>query len=166
MQTLPTGTLFEGAGDALFDRGIRSLLWFGYGYRSNAAAVEWLRSSFDIEVEELRLCDARFYHLDTCFCPLEGGYLLYYPAAFDSKANAAIQARVPLEKRIAVSEEDAIHFACNAVNIGHTIILNYATRELTARLASLGFEVIQTRMSEFIKAGGSTKCLSLRLDEF
>src|SRR5207249_2074783 len=24
----------------------------------------------------LRLVDPRFYHLDTCFCPLEGGYLI------------------------------------------------------------------------------------------
>ena len=166
VKTLPSGTLFEGAGDALFDRGIRTLLWLGYGYRSNAAALLHLQKSIDVEVQGLRLCDPRFYHLDTCFCPLEGGYLLYYPAAFDQQANAAIEARVPAGQRLAVTEDDAIHFACNAVNIGKKIILNYARRELEAWLVSRGFEVIQTRMSEFIKAGGSTKCLSLRLDEF
>jgi len=63
-----------------------------------------------------------------------------------------------------VSEDDAVHFACNAVNIGKNVILNYATPELAAWLASRGFEVMQTQMSEFIKAGGSTKCLSLRLN--
>jgi N-dimethylarginine dimethylaminohydrolase len=163
--TLPSGILFEGAGDALFDRGIKPLLWFGYGYRSNAGALSHLQRSFDIEVQELRLCDPRFYHLDTCFCPLEGGYLLYYPTAFDRQANEAIEARVPPDQRLVVTEADAIHFACNAVNIGKKVILNYATRRLAACLASHGFEVIQTRMSEFIKAGGSTKCLSLRLNE-
>jgi N-dimethylarginine dimethylaminohydrolase len=66
---------------------------------------------------------------------------------------------------LTVTEDDAIHFACNAVNVGKNVILNYATRELATWLASRGFEVIQTQMSEFIKAGGSTKCLSLRLDE-
>ncbi len=163
--TLPSGILFEGAGDALFDRGIKPLLWFGYGYRSNAEALSHLQRSFDIEVQALRLCDPRLYHLDTCFCPLEGGYLLYYPAAFDRQANEAIEARVPPDQRLVVTEADAIHFACNAVNIGRKVILNYATRRLAACLASHGFDVIQTRMSEFIKAGGSTKCLSLRLNE-
>jgi N-dimethylarginine dimethylaminohydrolase len=162
----PSGTLLEGAGDALFDRGIRTLLWLGHGYRSNAAASSYLRRSIDVEVQSLRLCDARFYHLDTCFCPLQGGYLLYYPAAFDAEANAAIEARVPAGRRWAVSEEDAVRFACNAVNIGNLVILNHASAELADWLVSQGFEVTQTPMSEFIKAGGSTKCLSLRLDEF
>ena len=166
VSSLPSGVLFEGAGDALFDRSTRPLLWFGYGYRSNAAALPHLRSCFEIEVQELRLNDPRFYHLDTCFCPLEGGYLLYYPPAFDGRANSVIEARVPSDKRFAVGDEDALHFACNAVNIGMTIILNYATRELEGWLVSRGFEVLQARVSEFMKAGGSTKCLSLRLNEF
>ena len=166
VKTPPSGTLFEGAGDALFDRGIAILLWFGYGYRSNRAASAYLRKSIGAEVQELRLCDPRFYHLDTCFCPLEGGYLLYYPSAFDRQANAAIESRVPAGRRLAVGEEDAVHFACNAVNVGNKVILNYATRSLADWLSSRGFEVVQTPMSEFIKAGGSTKCLSLRLDEY
>ena len=165
VKTLPPGTLFEGAGDALFDRGIATLLWFGYGYRSDAAAIPHLQTLIDVEVQELRLCDPRFYHLDTCFCPLEGGYLLYYPPAFDGQANAAIESRIPAGRRFAVTEQDAVHFACNAVNIENKVILNYATSELAAWLVSCGFDVIQTPMSEFIKAGGSTKCLSLRLDE-
>ena len=166
VKTLPSGALFEGAGDALFDRGTKPLLWFGYGYRSNAAALPYLQKTTGVEVQGLRLCDPRFYHLDTCFCPLEGGYLLYYPAAFDQQANAVIERRIPTDRRLAVSEEDAIHFACNAVNVGTKVILNYATCELASWLASRSFEVIQTHTSEFIKAGGSAKCLSLRLDEF
>ncbi len=166
VDSLPSGVLFEGAGDALFDRGNKSLLWLGHGFRSSAMALPYLQRSFEVEVQGLRLSDPRFYHLDTCFCPLEGGYLLYYPAGFDAKANAAIESRVPSGKRLAVTEQDAIHFACNAVNIGKTIILNYATAELAALLGSHGFEVIQTRVSEFMKAGGSTKCLSLRLNEY
>lgn len=166
VKTPPSGTLFEGAGDALFDRGIAALLWFGYGYRSNVAALEYLKKSIDVDVQPLRLCDPRFYHLDTCFCPLEGGHLFYYPPAFDREANEQIEDRVPRHRRFAASEDDAVHFACNAVNIGNQVILNYATRELLQWLMSRGFEVVRTPMSEFIKAGGSAKCLSLRLDEF
>jgi N-dimethylarginine dimethylaminohydrolase len=59
----------EGAGDALFDRGMRLLLWFGFRYRSSAEALPHLQKSFDVEVQGLRLCDSRFYHLDTCFSP-------------------------------------------------------------------------------------------------
>lgn len=165
VKTLPSGTLFEGAGDALFHRGKKGLLWFGYGFRSDAAALPYLQETIDVEIQPLRLCDPRFYHLDTCFCPLEGGFLLYYPPAFDSHANAAIESRVSADCRLAVSEHDAIHFACNAVDIEKKVILNYATPELTAWLALRGFDVVQTLMSEFMKAGGSTKCLSLRLNE-
>ena len=165
VKTPPPGTLFEGAGDALFDRGIQQLLWFGYGYRSNAAAAPYLQDLVDVEVQPLRLCDPRFYHLDTCFCPLDGGYLLYYPPAFDLQANAAIESRVPADRRRAVGEEDAVRFACNAVNVGNRVILNYASCGLAAWLRSRGFDLIQTPMSEFMKAGGATKCLSLRLDE-
>ncbi len=165
VKKLPSGTLFEGAGDALFDRDTKSLLWFGYGFRSEAGALPYLQKLIDVEVQPLRLCDPRFYHLDTCFCPLEGGFLLYYPAAFDQNANAAIESRISADWRLAVSEEDAIHFACNAVNIGTKVMLNYATQDLAVWLGRRNFEVIRTPMSEFIRAGGSTKCLSLRLNE-
>lgn len=165
VKIMPPGTLFEGAGDALFDRGISSLLWLGYGYRSNAAATHFVQRTIGVDVQPLRLCDPRFYHLDTCLCPLEGGWLLYYPPAFDLESNRAIESRVPAHKRFAVGADDAAHFACNAVNIGTHVILNEASPELQAWLASRGFEVIETHMSEFMKAGGSTKCLSLRLNE-
>lgn len=165
VERLPSDLSFEGAGDALFDYGVERLLWFGFGYRSHPRALEHLQKIFGVEVQGLRLCDPRFYHLDTCFCPLQDGYLIYYPGAFDVQGNHAIEERVPIERRFAVSEKDAVQFACNAVNIGSKIILNHATPELTARLANWGFEVIQTGMSEFMRAGGSTKCLSLRLNE-
>src|SRR6478672_7601466 len=71
---LPEGTIFEGAGDALFDRG-QSLLWLGHGHRSSLDCVPLLQAFLDIDIEPLRLVNERFYHLDTCLCPLEGGYL-------------------------------------------------------------------------------------------
>ncbi len=139
VHTLPAGISFEGAGDALFDRGAKALLWFGHGYRSDAAALPYLREWMDVEVQDLRLYDPRFYHLDTCFCPLEGGYLLYYPDAFGGHANAAIEARIPAERRLAVSEEDALCFACNAVNIRNKIILNHASGDLTGMVSVARF---------------------------
>lgn len=160
----PTGVNFEGAGDALLDRN-ETLLWMGWGYRSARTAQAHLSEYFDLEVAPLRLVDERFYHLDTCFCPLSRGYLMYYPAAFDDQARRLIAERVPRSKRIPVSERDAVTFACNAVNIDDVVIVNRISSELRAELEAAGFEVIQTDLSEFLKAGGGSKCLTLRLDE-
>jgi N-dimethylarginine dimethylaminohydrolase len=161
---MPRDIPFEGAGDALPDRGARRL-WFAHGHRSVLAARDVISGCFNGEVVPLRLSDERFYHLDTCFCPLEGGYLLYYPAAFDGASQAVIERLVPVAQRIAVSEEDALAFACNAVAVGRHVVMNRATPALVEALADRGFEVIQSPLSEFMKAGGSAKCLTLRLDE-
>lgn len=162
--TLPQALPFEGAGDALFDREGR-WLWAGYGFRSELDSHPLLAKWLDIEVLSLRLMDDRFYHLDTCFCPLINGYLLYYPPAFDSYSNRLIEMRVPESKRIAIDEADAVNFACNAVNIDRLIVMNKASNNLKARLEEVGFQIIETPLTEFLKAGGAAKCLTLRVTE-
>ena len=161
---LPEDLPFEGAGDALLDREGR-WLWAGYGPRSELDAHPLLAKWLDLEVLSLRLIDKRFYHLDTCFCPLAGGHLLYYPDAFDAYSNRLIERRVPAAKRLAVAEPDAVNFVCNAVNVGQRLIVNKASEDLSQRLLAAGFELIETPLTEFMKAGGAAKCLTLRLDE-
>lgn len=161
---LPKDLPFEGAGDALLDREGR-WLWAGYGFRSELDSHPYIAKWLDIEVVSLRLMDERFYHLDTCFCPLSGGYLLYYPEAFDAYSNRLIEMRVAPEKRIAITEADAVNFACNAVNIGQIVVMNKVSEDLKKRLTAAGFEVIETPLSEFLKAGGAAKCLTLRVTE-
>jgi lysine-ketoglutarate reductase/saccharopine dehydrogenase-like protein (TIGR00300 family) len=161
---LPKDLPFEGAGDALLDREGR-WLWAGYGFRSELDSHPYLAKWLDIEVLSLRLMDERFYHLDTCFCPLTDGYLLYYPPAFDAYSNRLIELRVPEEKRIVVDEKDAVNFACNAVNVNRIVIMNKATDALKQQLKAVGFEVIETPLTEFLKAGGAAKCLTLRVTE-
>jgi N-dimethylarginine dimethylaminohydrolase len=162
---MPRDVPFEGAGDALFDRGQGSRLWMAHGHRSIESAGEVLFERLGLDIVTLKLVDQRFYHLDTCFCPLEGGFLLYYPPAFDAASRADIEQRVPAAKRIAIDEEDALAFACNAVNIDAAVVVNRATPAFVKALQRKGFEVVQTPLSEFMKAGGSAKCLTLRLDE-
>ena len=162
--TLPMDLYFEGAGDALFDRA-QALLWMGHGHRSDLRCADHLSALLDIDVAPLKLIDPRFYHLDTCFCPLEAGYLMYYPGAFDAASQAVIAKRVPAPYRIPVSETDAFHFACNAVNCGRHVFLNRASPALMTSLSKSGFTVTQTLLTEFMKAGGSAKCLTLKLDE-
>ena len=161
---MPEDLPFEGAGDALFDREGR-WLWAGYGHRTELDSHPLLARWLGVEVLSLRLIDKRFYHLDTCLCPLAGGFLLYYPDAFDAYSNRLIEMRVPAVRRIAVAEPDAVNFVCNAVNVGQTLIINKASAELRDRLAAAGFRVVETPLTEFMKAGGAAKCLTLRLDE-
>jgi lysine-ketoglutarate reductase/saccharopine dehydrogenase-like protein (TIGR00300 family) len=164
VETLPPDLPFEGAGDALLDRG-GGWLWAGYGFRSELDAHPLLARALGVEALSLRLMDERFYHLDTCLCPLSDGTLLYYPPAFDFQSNRLIESRVRPEKRLAVGEVDALAFACNAVNVGDAVILNRASSALRQRLEARGFTVLETPLTEFLKAGGAAKCLTLRLDE-
>lgn len=159
---LPRATPFEGEGDALFSAD-GSRLWVGYGPRTVEASHAALRGLWDAEVTGLHLADPRFYHLDTCFAPLEDGSLLYFPPAFDVASLAKIEAFYPVDKRIVVGEKDALSFACNAVNIGMTIVLNRISAELELELRSRRFDVIQVELDEFLKAGGAAKCLVMKL---
>jgi ornithine--oxo-acid transaminase len=159
---VPRETPFEGEGDALFAVD-GSRLWAAHGPRSTRASHHRLAHAWGVEVVSLHLVDPRFYHLDTCFAPLEGGFILYYPQAFDAASLAKIEAFYPPAKRIAVSEADAVRFACNAINIDRTIILNCISAELANELEVRGFSLVQVQLGEFLKAGGAAKCLVLRL---
>jgi lysine-ketoglutarate reductase/saccharopine dehydrogenase-like protein (TIGR00300 family) len=161
---LPKDLPFEGAGDALFDR-LLPLLWAGYGFRTELDSHAIIAALLEVEVVSLRLVDKRFYHLDTCFCPLERGFVMYYPPAFDTRSNAQIERRVPAEKRIVLRETDAIQFAANAVPIGETLVLNRASDALKEELGAAGFQVFEAPLTEFIKSGGAARCLTLNLTE-
>jgi N-dimethylarginine dimethylaminohydrolase len=156
--TLPEGLVFEGAGDALF---CGDTLYGGYLIRSDASAFHWLAAQMNCRVIPLQLVDSRFYHLDTCFCPLDPQTAIYFPPAFDEYARHALAA-VP--RLIAVQEDEAARFACNAVVLGRHVVLNTGCPQLSSDLAALGFLPHETPLDEFLKSGGSAKCLTLRLD--
>ncbi|MBS1799346.1 MAG: amidinotransferase [Acidobacteria bacterium] len=160
---LPAGMFFEGEGDALFSAD-GSRLWAGYGPRTSYESHQYLARAWDIEVVPLHLIDPRFYHLDTCFSPLAGNYVMYYPGAFDATSIAHIEAAYPEEKRIVVAERDAFDFACNAINIDRAIIVNGASRELVHSLETAGFCVVKVSLTEFVKAGGAAKCLVMNIE--
>lgn len=155
---MPAGMYFEGAGDALF---CGDTLYAGYLVRSDAAAMQWLGRQMGCRVIPLQLVDGRFYHLDTCFCPLDQNTAIYYPPAFDEYARRAL-AQIP--RLIAVEDEEAARFACNAVVIGHDVVLNAGCPKLESDLKAAGFTAHATELGEFLKSGGSAKCLTLRLD--
>jgi N-dimethylarginine dimethylaminohydrolase len=161
----PRETAFEGEGDALFDPEGRSL-WAAHGVRTCLQSHRHLADAWHTRAISLHLIDPRFYHLDTCFAPLTGGFLLYFPEAFDTASRQTIEAAYPVEKRIVVTEEEATHFACSVINIGQNIILHrFAHSDLADRLMDAGFDVKQLPLGEFLKGGGAAKSLALRLSD-
>ena len=164
LHVLPENIGFEGPGDCLIDRS-GSWLWTGYGFRTEIEAHAYLADWFDYDIVSIRLTDSRFYHIDTCLCPLSDGYLLYHPDAFDADSNKAIEDRVPADKRIPVAPDDAANFSCNAVNINEHIFCHGFSAGLGTELTARGFVLHEVALSEFLKAGGSAKCLTLRLTE-
>ncbi len=174
---VPENFSFEGAGDALF---CGDTLYAGYRMRSDAAGHQEIGRTIGCRVIPVELVDARYYHLDTCFCPLVEGEAIWFPPAFDDYGQRAIrehggqslrdcqdrvsERRGHLEPLIEVEKSEAERFACNAVVIGRRVITNTGCDHLHAALAERGYEPIATPLDEFVKAGGSAKCLTLRLD--
>src|SRR6188472_2024454 len=156
---VPENFSFEGAGDALF---CGDTLYAGYRVRSDASGHQQIGRMIGCRVIPVELVDARYYHLDTCFCPLAEGEAIWYPPAFDEYGQQAIRSLVP--SLIEVDREEAERFACNAVVIGRHVITNTGCDHLHDALESRGYEPIATPLDEFVKAGGSAKCLTLRLD--
>ncbi|HQX52997.1 MAG TPA: arginine deiminase-related protein [Planctomycetaceae bacterium] len=156
---LPDDEYFEGAGDALF---CGDSLFAGYRIRSSARSLQHVAALIGEQVIPIELVDDRFYHLDTCFCPVNSTTAIWFPAAFDEYGRQVIRASVP--NLISLTESEAEHFAANAVVIGRHVITNIGCPQLHKQLRDQGFEPVATPLGEFVKAGGSAKCLTLRLD--
>lgn len=159
VEHLPEHLYHEGAGDALF---CGDSLFAGYRTRSDAAAHQWVGQALGVRVLPLELIDTRFYHLDTCFCPLAPDEALYYPGAFDAYGRKVLSTHIP--RLIPVNEADALRFGCNAVVVGKTVVHNSRCPQLASDLQTAGYTSIEVELDEFLKAGGSAKCLTLRLD--
>ena len=160
IKTLASNIIFEGAGDALFDT--QGELWFGSGPRSDVAAITEISRVLQVKVNALKLIDPRWYHLDTAFCPLTDGFLIAYKKAFSDGSVIDIQNKFG-DKVIWISDEDANNFACNAICIGHDVFLYHASSALKSTLKRYNFSVIEIDVSEFMKSGGSCKCMTLEI---
>jgi N-dimethylarginine dimethylaminohydrolase len=142
----------------------RQLFWAGFGPRSAFESVAAIKDYFGVAVVPLELVSSRYYHLDTCFVPLSGGEVLYYPPAFSKLALSAIRERVPAHALIEASDEDAVRFSVNAVNFGRVIITAASSQLLADALKERGYSVTPMQLRPFIMAGGGAYCMTLRLD--
>ena len=151
---------FEGEGDALFSG---DTLFCGYKFRSDIQSHRAVADLLGCLVISIELVDPRFYHLDTCFCPLPDGSAIWFPAAFDEYGQRAIRGHI--SDLIDVQEEEAKTFCCNAVVLDRDIVLPEGAPNLVRSLEDRGYICHQLPMSEFLKAGGACKCLTMFLPQ-
>ncbi len=153
--------VFEGAGDAVWHPG-RRLLWGGHGVRSDPAAYDELASRLGAAVVPLELTDDRYFHLDLCLLPLSETAALVQPEAFTPAAYSRIEA--VFETLVEAPAEEALDsFAVNGAVMDGTVVAGTGAPVTTERLEAAGYDVVGVDTGEFLKAGGSVGCLTLRL---
>jgi N-dimethylarginine dimethylaminohydrolase len=150
---------FEGAGDALL---AGDKLFAGYGFRTDKQFYEQAAYLKDHKIIYCELSDPYFYHIDTCFCPLNDRLAIWYPDAFTTGSQLSMSQAIEL---LPVNESEARRFACNSVVLGTHVILPSGCPQISSELEKRGFTVHACDMTEYLKAGGACKCLTLRLDK-
>ncbi|HZQ83228.1 MAG TPA: arginine deiminase-related protein [Acidimicrobiales bacterium] len=156
---LPDDVSHEGAGDALPFNGV---LVSGYRFRSDAASHADLSQLTGAAVRSVELVDERLYHLDLTFCPLDDRRAIVAPMGWDSYARRVLEALVP--EAIVLDEADALAFTANSVVVGTTVVMPGCPPTVGRQLEAWGFDVVVCDVSEFLKAGGGCRCLTLALD--
>ena len=152
---------FEGNGDALWHPQKR-MIWGGYGFRTQWEVYDEISKIYDAPVCRVNLQNPHFYHLDTCFCPLNSESVLYYPHAFDQEGIHLI--RQYFKDPIEVDQEEAQHnFACNSLVLGKSVFIQKGSPKTVEALKERDFKVIELDTSEFMKSGGSVFCMKLQV---
>ena len=156
---LPAGVSHEGAGDALPFGGA---LVSGYRFRSDAAAHAHLSRLTGSPIRSLELADERLYHLDLTFCPLDDRRAIVAPLGWDPYGRRVMEALVP--EPLVLDDDEALAFTANSVVIGSSIVMPGCPPRVGRQLEKWGFDVTVCDVSEFLKAGGGCRCLTLALD--
>ena len=149
----------EGAGDALPFGGV---LVSGYRFRSDAAAHAQLSKLLAVAVRSVELVDPRYYHLDITFCPLDSARAILWPGAWDTYGRRVMEALVP--EPLVLEPEEAGRFVANSVVVGRTVLMPACPPRVGRQLEAWGFTPVEVDVSEFMKAGGGCRCLTLALD--
>ena len=156
---LPVDVIHEGAGDALPFGGV---LVSGYRWRSDARSHAALSRLTAAPVRTVELIDDRLYHLDITFCPLDERRAMACPAAWDRYGATVVGDLVP--ELLVLELDEALAFTANSIVIGATVVMPHCPARVGRQLETWGFDVVVADVSEFLKAGGGVRCLTLALD--
>jgi N-dimethylarginine dimethylaminohydrolase len=156
---LPADLDHEGAGDALpFGR----VLLSGYRFRSDLPATTALSKLTGVPVRAIELVDERLYHIDITFCPLDDRRALCAPMGWDAYGRKVVEALVP--EPLWLEDDETLGFCANSVVVGSTVVMPATPVRVGRILERWGFDVVTCDVSEFLKAGGGCRCLTLSLD--
>ncbi len=153
------GAVQEGAGDALPFGG---RLVGGWRTRSSEASYAELARLTGARPAAVELVDPRFYHLDLAFCPLGEGRAMVVPSALTEAGRAILSELVTEPLVLDAAEGEA--FCANSVVVGRTVVMPACPPRVRRRLEAWGLEPVVVDVSEFLKAGGAVRCLTLALD--
>lgn len=157
IKKLPPEIPWEGEGDFLK---AGNKYFMGHGKRSSLKAKDYLSEILQGQVVPLKLIDPYFYHLDMCFFPLDANTVTINPRSFEPEGVETI--RQHFKTVIETSPEDNQTMACNAEIVGNTIVVAESlSQELKDKYGALGYKTKELPMYQYIKGGGSIKCLSL-----
>lgn len=161
---LPDDLDHEGAGDALpfTPEGGPTVLLSGYSFRSDASAATELSALLRCPVRPVQLVDPRLYHLDLTFCPLDGRRAMIAPLGWDGYGRKVVASLVP--EPLVLADDEALSFCANSVVVGRTVVMPSTPPRVGRQLEAWGFDVVECRVDEFLKAGGGCRCLTLALD--
>jgi N-dimethylarginine dimethylaminohydrolase len=110
----------------------------------------------------VQLVDPRLYHLDLTFCPLDDRRAIVAPLGWDTYGRKVVEALVP--EPLVLSDDEALSFCANSVVVDRTVVMPTTPPRVGRRLEAWGFDVVECRVDEFLKAGGGCRCLTLSLD--
>ena len=165
---------FEGTGEAVWLLG-GTVLILGYGYRSTKESVRIMRklivdiySTYNVlppHIISVHMKSFKYYHLDLALVAFSETDIIVYDDAFNSKDLKKLQAILG-EKSVHVISSP-LPFVLNAVVTETSYICSDICDDKTkTELEKItGKKVVRVDVSEFLKGGGSVKCLIFKIYE-
>jgi len=135
----------------------------GYGIRTTENALDWISSTFDIEVIKLKMISDYNYHLDCSLFVLDEENVMVATETIDKESLRSLEKVANIHE---VTMDDAMLGICGSLKVGE-YILNSSSSTIdyhkNARLrsicTSLGLTPMFIDVGESFKSGGSLGCL-------
>lgn len=163
--TIPNKYRFEGMGDTI-PHPENNMLFIGYGFRTDKEVHSLIEAKTEIDTISLELVQEEFYHLDTCFLPLNKETVLICESAFSQYSidniKSAFSTVIPIP-----FEECKNLLALNAHLLIHpdtgekTALIQKGAIETVNTLKNFDIRTIELETGEFLKAGGSVFCMKM-----
>lgn len=142
--------------DQVFSLSTKPARWFKFGPTKNNKITGWPDSptyDIDLAIAYLRPASANAKAL-----------IAYCPAVFKRQSRKLLK-KLDLVDKITVSKKECLEsFALNLVSTGESVVLNAGAPLFKNQLEQHGFKVIELKLPELKKGGGSIRCSSLTLD--